>query len=466
MVSIDGHELRQNRRISTDMLIRYCVVDGQGDLAKHQRTKTTNVSADGVAFISSLAIPIDSRIEVEITVPGGVGILKGEARLVRIVRELPEGRGIEYGLQFDSDTIEDKELLAKFVSSVDIVPILRAMTKQGASDLHLLADNVPIFRIRRQLVAHGKQPIPDDVLRAMIYGTLSAERREKFQRDKELYFPFMVPGLGRWRGSVFYQRGKVEATFHAIDLYVPTITELGLPGVVHNLAMGDGGLIIVNGGSKSGKSTTIAAMIRAINHEKRKVIVTLEDPIQFIHQNEQSIIKQREVGSDTKSIAEGMKHIMRQDPDVILIDEINDCETMDMALRAAETGHLVLTSFPTVDAASTIKNILGLYPGERRAPTLHTLSTVLRGIISQRLLPSLDGSEFVMVHEILTMSDSIRQAIWTNKLEQIFNLMISSPGSITLDNSLRNVILRGQVDFDRAAQIARDPDGLRRTVAI
>lgn len=466
MASIDGHELRQNRRISTDMHIRYCVVDGEGDLAKHQRTKTTNVSSDGVAFISSLSIPIDSRLEVEITVPGDAGILKAEARLVRIVRELPEGRGIEYGLQFDSDSIGDKGLLAQFVSSVDIVPILQAMTKQGATDLHLMADGVPMFRIRRQLVAHGKQAIADEVLRAMIYGTLNAERRQKFEREKELYFPFMVPGLGRWRGSVFYQRGKVEATFHAIDLYVPTITELGLPAVIHNLAMGDGGLIIVNGGSKSGKSTTLAAMVRAINHEKRKVIVTLEDPIQFIHQNEQSIIKQREVGSDTVSIASGMKNIMRQDPDVILIDEISDSETMDMALRAAETGHLVMTTFPTIDATSTIKRILGLYPGDRRAPTLHSLSTVLRGIVSQRLLPSLDGSEFVMVPEILTMNDSIRQAIWTNKLEQIFNLMHSAPGSMTLDTALRNVILRGQVDFERAAQIARDPDGLRRSVAV
>lgn len=466
MGSTDSQEQRRDRRVSVEMPIRFFVIDGEGELAKHHRSKTTNISARGVAFISPLAIHIDALVGVEITLPGEGGLLECEAKVMRIIRELPDGSGIEYGVEFISDSETGPSKVLELVKSIDIVPLLKNMERQGATDLHITADSPPIYRINRRLMPAGNRVFDRDTVEALVMGTLSSDRRDTLLRKKEVYFPFSVPGVGRWRASVFYQRGAVEGIFHAIDTYVPTITELGLPEVIHTFAVGGGGLVIITGGSSSGKSTTMAAMIRAVNHESEKVILTIEDPIQYIHENDRSIIKQREVGTDTPSIGEALRFALRQDPDVIQIDEIPSYLEMDIALRAAESGHLVLTAFATSDAVTTIQRIVGLYPEDRKVSVLHMLSNALRGIVSQRLVQTVDGSELVMVPEILTINDTIRQAIWTGKLEQIPNLMMSTPGSIYLDAALRNLIIRGRLDFERASKMARDPEGLRRTVAV
>lgn len=459
-------DLRQNRRVSVEMSVEYLVVDGVGPLATHHSSKTTNISVAGLAFGSPLNIPIDSRLHLEVTLPGGGGELKCDGIVMRIVRELPGGRGLEYGVQFDMDTVKNPERLIDYVKAIDIVPLLEAMLNQRATDLHLTADTPPMFRINRRLVPADKKALTPALVEALVLGTLSSVKREELQREREAYFPFMIPGLGRWRGCVFYQRGNIEATFHTIDMYIPTVNELGLPDVVSSLAASEGGLICVTGGSGSGKSTTVAALIKGINQEREKVIVTLENPIQYIHENIRGIVKQREVGSDAVSTTEGLRNILRHDPDVIAVDDIHDHEVMDMALRAAENGCLVIASFPTPDPMATIRRIVGMYPPDRRGAILHTLSTTLRGMICQRLVPTVDNRELVLVPEILTMSDGIRQAIWTSKIEQIPNLMMSTPGSITLDASLRRLMLRGLLDFERASVIARDPDSLRRNVAV
>jgi twitching motility protein PilT len=458
-------EQRETRRVAVEMPIRFHVENGEGELAKFHRSSTTNISADGVGFISTLHIPMDARLELEITLPDKSGTLSCTAILLRIARKLPEGEGFEYGVAFEREIIQDTSQLDSFVRSIDIVPLLESMLKEGATDLHLCADARPMVRIMRRLTPCGKR-LTAETVQAMVLGTIDSERRQRFLAEKELFFPFMVPGLGRWRVSVFYQRGNIEATFHTIDLSVPTIEELELPEIVRSLALGRGGLIIVTGASGSGKSTTLASMIEAINHAKDRVIITLEDPIQYIHENKKSIVKQREVGTDTLSIRDGLKHVLRQDPDVILLDEIPDSEVLDMALRAAETGHMVLTTLACRDAVSAIKRLCGMYPEERRSNTLHVLAHAIRAVISQRLLPSIDGTELVMIPEVLVVNDSVRQAIRTNKLEQISNLMLGSKGSISLDGALRNAILRGQVDFEHAVQIAEDPEGLRRAVAV
>lgn len=460
------NEQRETRRVAAEMPIRFRVENGEGELGKFHRTTTTNISAVGVGFLSPLHIPMDARIELEITMPDKSGVLSCTATLLRIARELPEEKGFEYGVAFERDIIEDRSQLDQFVRSIDIVPLLETMLKEGATDLHLCADAQPVLRIMRRLTPCGEGPLTAETVESMVLGTIDSERRKKFMEEKELFFPFMVPGVGRWRVSVFYQRGNIEATFHTIDLSVPTTEELDLPEIMRTLALGKGGLIVVTGASGSGKSTTLAAMIEAINQEKDRVIVTIEDPIQYIHENQKSVIKQREVGTDTLSIRQGLKHVLRQDPDVILIDEIPDSDVLDMALRAAETGHLVLTTLACRDAVSAIKRLCGMYPEERRASTLHVLAHAIRAVISQRLLPSIDATELVMIPEVLVINDSVRQAIRTNKLEQITNLMIGSKGSISLDGALRNAIIRGQVDFEHAVQIAEDPEGLRRAVAV
>ena len=457
---------RQHRRVNTEMPIQFRVIDGQGELAGQQRSKTTNIAVRGVAFISPLNIPIEARVEIEITLPGGAGELACQAIVMRIVRELPADQGIEYGVQFDMDTLKRPEMLDEFVKSIDIVPLLERMLKADATDLHLSADTPPVFRVNRKLVTADRKPLKAELVEAMVLGTLSPDRRAQFYREKEVYYPFVMPGLGRWRAAAYYQRGHIEATFHAINLYVPTITELGLPEVLNNLALGRGGLICVTGGAASGKSTTIAAMVRAINQTTDRVIVTVENPIQYIHQNDRSVIKQREVGSDCVGVREAIRSVVRQDPDVIVVDEVPDAESMDILLRAAESGRLVITSWSSPDAASTVRRLLGMYPQERRAPVLHAFASSVRGFISQRLLPSVDGTELIMIPEIVVVNESIRQAIWTDKLEQISTFMMNQPGSIALDASLRNAIIRGQIEVDSAALVARDPDNLRRTIAV
>lgn len=459
-------EQRTNRRVSTDMPIRFRIVDGEGELGKWHRTRTTNIASGGLAFLSKLIIPIGARAELEITLPGKQGELKCEANVVRIVGEFVEGEDVEYGTAFDMETLGDPEKLAMFVQSVDIVPLLERMAKEEATDLHLTADMPPMYRIRQRLVPGTKRRLSADMVETLVRGALNAERRERLERERELYFPFILPGVGRWRTCVFYQRGSIEATFQPIDEYVPTVTELGLPEVVRSLALSDGGLILVTGGSRTGKSTTVAAMLRAISHEQEKVITTLEDPIQYVHQNDRSIIKQREVGSDTLSFREGLKNILRQDSDVIFVDDVPDSGVMDMLFRAAETRRLVITTLPTEDSISGIRRILGMYREERTAPTLHTIASVLRGVISQRLVRSVDGSEMVLIIEVLMVNESVRNAIWTNKLDQLPNLMLSSAGSITVDSSLRSLILRGKLDYERASKMSRDPDGLRRASAV
>lgn len=461
-----NEEQRRDRRVSAEVPIRFRVIGGEGELARDQRSKTTNIAVRGVAFMTPLNIPIGSRIDLKISLPGRGNDLECEATVMRIVRDDSDGTGSEYGVQFDMDTIDDSSRLGRLVRSIDIVPLLEHMAKQRATDLHLGADMPPIYRINRKLVPGGKKKLSSEVVEKVIFGALSPEQRKQFEREKELYFPLVIPRIGRWRGSVFYQRGNIEATFQPIDLRVPTIAELNLPDCISDLALAEDGLIIVTGGSRSGKSTTLAAMIEAINQSHEKIIVTIENPIQYVHQNHRSIIKQREVGTDTHTVADGLKHILRQDPDVVLIDEITNSGIMDMAFRAAETGHLVMTAFPTNDIVSTINHILGLYRTERRTPALHAIASTLRGVISQRLVPSLDGGEMVLILEVVTVNDAIRNTIRIDKVDQLPNMMLSAPGSVSVDTSLRNLIRSGKIDFARASQISRDPEGLRRGSSI
>lgn len=457
-------EQRENRRVCSEMPLEFLVVDGAGELAGTHNTRTTNISVPGVAFGSALNIPIASRLRMTLTMPAGHDPLTCSATVVRIVRELPDGSGYEYGVQFDPETIHDPAHVQKLVRSIDIVPLLERMLKEEATDLHISAGSPAVYRVRRRL-APDRNALSPELVEALILGVLSPERRETLERNREVYFPFVMPGLGRWRVAAFYQRGKIEATFHTVQTEAPTLMELGLPGIVSKIAQTGAGLVAVTGAPGCGKSTTVAAMIQAINQEKDRIIVTLEDPIQCIHQNLRCLIKQREVGSDVNSIKEGMENVLRQDPDVIVVDDVPDTDVMDLAFHAAENGRLVIATFPTPDGISTIRRILGMYGEKRQYTARHALANTLQAIISQRLLPSVDASEMVLVPEILILNDDIRQTIRTNNLDQIQNLLTSTPGSIFVDAALRRLISEGKLDIERAGLMARDPDALRRSVA-
>lgn len=461
-----NQEKRQDRRVATSLSLKYTVM-GDTELGNAaQRTTTTCLSVGGLAFKSELSIAMGTRLALVLTLPGKGETLYCEAVVSRIIREHPSDGCLEYAVAFDEDTLEDPKALLGIVRNLDILPLLEHMIKIGATDLHLTANSVPIFRVDQKLAKISKPHLSKEAVESLITAVLSSDRMEQLQREREICFPFMVPELGRWRVSAYYQRGCVEATFHAIDLEVPTLSSLGLPSLVGQLAQTQSGIIAVTGSSGSGRHTTTAAMIDEINRHEERVIVTLEDPIQYVHANQRSIIKQREVGNDVSSMSVGMENILRQDVDVILIDEVLDAHVMDMVLRAAESGVLVIACFPSADLASTIKKIIGYYPEDKRMPMLRTLAGSLQGVISQRLLPSLDEREKVIVPEVVTVTDGIREAIWTNKLGQVANLMSGSSECITLDASLRTALAQGKITYEHAAKLARDPEGLRRNVAM
>jgi twitching motility protein PilT len=460
-------ELRSTRRVSADLALWYRVGDAEtGDFGESHRAKTTNVSCVGLAFVSKFAISISARLKLEVFVPGRQDTLTCEGLVVRIIRELPEKRGIEYGVALDQDTLTQPGALDEFVRSIDVVPLLRYMRDQNASIMHLTADMPPVLRMNRRLTPSDRhKPLSPKVIESVVLGTMSSTQREQLAAHKELDFPLTIPGEGRWRSNAFHQRGGVEATFHAIDPYVPTLAELGLPEVVRNIALHRNGLILVTGGPGSGKTTTIAAMIGVINNEEHRVVVSLEDPSEYIHQNDRSIIKQREIGTDAKEVGYALRSIIRQDPDVIVVDSITDAESMEMLLRAAESGFLVIAGLPTGDPMSTIQRVVRMFPERRRSMMLHMIGNGMRAIITQRLVSTLDGLDQVMALEIMSVNDSIRQAIWTDKLEQLITLMQATAGCQLLDVSLRNLIFRGQIDIDTACHVARDPEALRRHVS-
>lgn len=460
-------DLRSTRRVSAELAIRYRIADAEtGEFGESHRTKTTNVSCLGVAFVSPYALPITARLKLEVFVPDRKDSLNCEGTIVRIVRELPEAKGFEYGVALDKDTITETGALDAFVRSIDVVPLLRYMRDQSASTMHLTANTPPILRLHRRLVSSDRhKPLSAKLVEALVLGTMSGERREELMSQKEVDFPLTLPGEGRWRVNAYFQRGNIEATFRWIDPYVPTIAELGLPEVIRNIALSRSGLVLVTGGPGSGKSTTLAAMIGVINNEEQRIVMSLEDPIEFIHENDRSVVKQREIGADSKSIHFSLRSVMRQDPDVIVVDRIPDADSMETLLRVAESGYLVIAGFPTSDPMATVQRIVKMFPDMRRSMMLHTVGNALRAVITQRLISTMDGSDQVMALELMTVNDSIRQAIWTDKLEQIFTLMQATPGCQTLDVSLRNLIFRGQIDIETAAQIARDPEALRRHVS-
>lgn len=462
-----GQEQRRHPRVSTEMPMRYRVIGEGGDIGERRKSKTTNIASEGFAFESPFTIPMTARLEIEIVLPGEEGRLTAEATVMRIARELPEGRGYEYGVAFDLDTLSNRKKLEIFVRSIDIVPLLKLMARHGATDLHLSNGCPPMLRVQRSLEAAPKErPMTSERVEALVYGTMNTERRRKLETDKEIDFPFMLPEVGRWRVNVYYQKGHVEATFHTIDLYIPSIAELGFPDSVRGMALAGSGLIIVCGGSASGKSTTIASMIGAINNQQNRAVITIEDPIEYIHENDRAVIKQREVGSDVTSTYRGVKNIMRQDPDVIVVENVEDAETLSILLRAAESGRLVIISLSAQDAVDAVNRLASMYPREKRHHALHMIAGAMRACIAQWLLPTIDSSGQALASEILVMSDGIRNAIWMDKLEQMVSLMPSVNGARSLDASLRHLIMRGIITFDTASQIARDPDGLRRNIAV
>jgi len=337
--------------------------------------------------------------------------------------------------------------------------LLRAMEERNASDLHLTAGTAPTLRVDGELIPLKTERLSPKKVHELIYAILNDEQIREFEENWELDFAYSIPGLSRFRVNVHRQRGTIGAVFRSVPVDPPSLDGLGMPDVLKRFCARPRGLVLVTGPTGSGKSTTLAAMIREINVTRRCHIVTVEDPIEFLHRNERSIIIQREVGSDTASFANALRHVLRQDPDVILIGEMRDLETIAAAITAAETGHLVLATLHTTSAAQTIDRIIDVFPPHQQEQVRVQLSTTLEGIICQTLIPLADGKGRTCAQEILVATPAICNLIREGKTHQMPSVLQSSAseGMQTLDQALKTLVIQGKITPQDAMAVASNP---------
>ena len=338
--------------------------------------------------------------------------------------------------------------------------LLRHMIDIGGSDLHITVGSPPGIRVRGEVapVEGGKVLTPKDT-QEMLLSLLSEEQRRRFETELELDFAYSIPGLSRFRTNIFQQRNSMGAVFRVIPLKIPTLEELQLPRVCKFLAERPRGMVLVTGPTGSGKSTTLAAMIDHINATRPVHIITLEDPIEFMHKNKKAYVNQREVGEDTHSFTAALKRVLRQDPDVILVGEMRDLETISAALTAAETGHLVLATLHTTGGPETVDRIIDVFPPHQQQQVRMQLSTTLEGVLSQTLLRSTDGRSRVMAMEIMLGIPAISNLIREGKTHQMATIIQggAAVGMQTLDQHLKTLLQAGRVTYEEAIQKAKEP---------
>jgi twitching motility protein PilT len=345
--------------------------------------------------------------------------------------------------------------------------LLQEMIQRGASDLHLTVGNPAKMRVDGDLQnSKFSQPLtPKDTL-ALAYSILTENQKKRFETEDELDFSFGVQNLSRFRGNVYKQRGCVAMAIRQIPYEIISIEKLGLPPIVNKLSERPRGLILVTGPTGSGKSTTLAGMVDKINRERKGHIITIEDPIEFIHRHQNCMINQREVGADTKNFAAALKYALRQDPDVILIGEMRDLETIAAALTIAETGHLVLATLHTNSAAESINRIIDAFPAHQQSQVRAQLAFVLEGVVTQTLLPRAKGKGRVAACEVMVCTPAIRAVIRDEKIHQIYSLMQAGKkhGMQTMNDALQMLYMRGEVTLEEALKRSGDPAELLRTV--
>jgi twitching motility protein PilT len=303
---------------------------------------------------------------------------------------------------------------------IPVPELLGALLEKGGSDLHLTAGSPPMVRVHGELEVAGEYPsLTPRALQGMVYAILPQKLRERFEQELELDMSYSLPGRSRFRVNVFQQRDAVGAVFRVIPFEIKDVDELGLPSVVMDLARFQRGFVVVTGPTGSGKSTTLAAMVDIVNRERAGHIMTVEDPIEFLHRHKSCVVNQREVGADTHGFAQALKHVLRQDPDVILVGEMRDLETIGTAITAAETGHLVFATLHTQDAPQTIDRIIDVFPPHQQQQVRVQLSTTLQGVVTQQLVPTVDGHGRVAAVEVLVCTPAVRNLIREGKTHQI-----------------------------------------------
>ncbi len=348
--------------------------------------------------------------------------------------------------------------------TVTLHQLLKTMVERGGTDLHVTTNSPPVIRIDGQLIPLNLPPLTAVETKKLAYSILTDAQKHRFEENLELDLSFGIKGLARFRANLFMQRGAVAGAFRMIPYEILGFRELGLPNVIESLCEKPRGLVLVTGPTGSGKSTTLAAMIDKINRERPVHIVTIEDPVEYLHSHKQAIVNQRELHSDTHSFPNALRSVLREDPDVVLVGEMRDLETIESALRIAETGHLTFATLHTNSAPQTINRIVDVFPEHQQSQIRAQLSFVLEGIVCQTLLPRMSGKGRVLATEILVPNSAIRNLIREDKIHQIYSMMQSGQlkhGMQTFNQSLATLYHRRMISLQLALSISSHPDELQ-----
>jgi twitching motility protein PilT len=357
---------------------------------------------------------------------------------------IAESEATEEAYQRTSTEVEDE-------NDINLNDLLMAVLARGASDLHLTTGARPALRINGALEQMEEQPIlTPPVIQRVLYAALTQKQREKFEENLELDFAYSVPGRARFRVNIYRQRDSLGAAFRIIPFEIKKLEDLGVPPSVANFAQLSRGFVLVTGPTGSGKSTTLASLIDMANRTRSEHIMTVEDPIEFLHRHQKSLVNQREVGEDTWSFTNALKHVLRQDPDIILVGEMRDLETISVALTAAETGHLVFATLHTQDAAQTIDRIIDVFPPEQQQQVRVQLAGTLQGIVCQTLVKTADGKGRAVATEVLVATPAVRNLIREGKTHQIYSAMQAGAkhGMHTMDQHLADLVKRGRITHE------------------
>jgi len=421
------------------------------------------VDFDGPRLVVAFADPGDDAAVTAVGRATGYEIVAAAGSRYEILHALDQ----IYGTATSGGPGADDGPLGDETPTIHINDLLGMVLAAQGSDLHLTAGSPPVIRVHGELrPVEGIEPLNGSQIREMVYAILTQKQREKFEDDLELDASYTLPGRSRFRLNVFLQRDSVGAVMRTIPYEIVALKDLGLPPAVATFADMPRGLVLVTGPTGSGKSTTLASLIDIVNREKALHIMTVEDPIEFLHTHKRSVVNQREVGEDTHSFSAALRHVLRQDPDVILVGEMRDLETISTALTAAETGHLVFATLHTQDAPQSIDRIIDVFPSHQQQQIRVQLAATLQGIVTQQLIPTADGGGRAVAAEVLVATPAIRNLIREGKIHQIYSLMQTGAkhGMVTMDQSLATLVRTGRISQDLAYERCTNVEDLRRLI--
>jgi len=349
---------------------------------------------------------------------------------------------------------------------IDLVEVLKAMVRQEASDAHFKVGRSPMFRIKKELTSSSFPVLANHDIEKIAYFMMKERHRKEFEKKNEIDFSYQLPEVGRFRVNVFRQRGDVGIVMRIVKNRIPSFSDLLLPPVFEKIAMFERGIVLITGASSQGKSTTLAAMIDYVNQHRKSHIITIEDPIEYIHEDKRSIINQREVGLDTESFDLALRYVIRQDPDIILIGEMRDAETFKTALSASETGHLVFSTLHASDASQVVDRILDFFPPSQHAMIRMQLSFNLRAVTCQRLMPRADGTGVVPAVEVMIINSTVEKLIRENRTDRLANTLQSfaDQGMLTFNQSLVNHVRANLISLETALANSSNPEALKMNI--